>query len=155
MTTASSASEGPGTGPVRRARATRRQAVLGTLLVGGAALASVAPTWVVAGTRSALDDAVPIAVRGADAAPATAAGALVVVAGALALALAGRWGVRVASVGVGLGGVLVTAAALAVARAPEGPARAAALDTVGVATLTDPAGTTPLPWVAAALGLVA
>lgn len=145
----------PPDAPAPTRTAGRRRTVLTALVLAGGTLLTTAAPWVTAATRSALDETVTLSVTGADAAPDAAAGALVVAAGALALALAGRWGARVAAVGVALGGVLVVAASAGVVADPSGPARAAALDAVGVGRLTTPAVVTPVAWLASLLGVLA
>jgi hypothetical protein len=87
------------------------------------------------------------------AAPASAAGGLVVVAAALALALVrprARW---LPAVVLALGGGLVVASAASIVSDPSASAVVAAREVVGVGTLTGPAAVTPLPWVAALIGL--
>lgn len=133
----------------------RRRAVVGGLVLGGAALAATAVTWVRATTSTALEPEVEVAVTGADAAASASAGALVVVASALAMALGGRWGARVAAAGVVLGGVLVAASAALVLRDPEAPAAAGAQAAVGVGALLGEPTVTAGVWLALLAGVLA
>lgn len=130
----------------------RRRAVVVGLVVGVAALVATTATWVRATTSSALEAEVVVAVAGSDAAAAASAGALVVVASALAMALGGRWGARVAAAGVVLGGVLVVASAVVVLRDPASPASAGAQQAVGVGALAGEPTTTFAVWAALLAG---
>ncbi|WP_159794668.1 Trp biosynthesis-associated membrane protein [Puerhibacterium puerhi] len=134
---------------------TRAQATWAVVLLGGAALATAAPVWVRSQVATALDPHVAVTVTGTDAAPAIGAGALVLVAAGLALALGGRvarWVVLVVAAGAG---VLVTASALTVATDPRPAAVAGASETAGVTDLTAPVSLAVWPWLTAAVGVLA
>lgn len=146
---------GPATSASRPTRLTRRAAVLGALVLGGATLVAGSAVWVRATTSSAVDVQVPLAVAGGVVAPGVQAGGLVVLAAGGALALGGRVGRRLAGAGVVLGGVLVAAAAVGGLRDPGAAALSAAREAVGVAQLTSPVVTTAAPWLAVALGAAA
>ncbi len=134
---------------------TRRAVVLAALVLAVLVAACAAPTWVLATTSSPSVAVVPLSVTGTSVAPGAGAGALVVGAAALALALGRRWGQRVALVAVAAGGALVAVSALASLGSAHSAALSAALEAVGVATLTGDARLTVWPWIAAALGLAA
>lgn len=125
------------------------------LALGLAALAVGTTTWVRGVTSSAVAAEVELAVPGTVVAPGVGAGGLVVAAAALALALGGRWGRRLAAAGIALGGLLVAASAVAALADPQAAALSAAQDAVGVAALVGPASSTPMPWLAAGLGAAA
>lgn len=127
--------------------------MLGVLVLAAAVLAAGTGVWVRASTASAVSGDVPIAVAGTDLAPAVNAGALLAGSAALALALGGRWGARLAAAAIVLAGGLVAVAAVAGRSAADDAAASAAAQEVGVAVLDGPVSVTPLPWVAAALGL--
>ncbi|MCU1431484.1 MAG: Trp biosynthesis-associated rane protein, partial [Actinotalea sp.] len=97
MTAGSSAPKGPE--PVRSGATApdgrpsgRRASVLGALVLAGGVLLTTSGAWVRSTTTTPVDADVVLAVTGSAAAPGVTAGALVVVAAALALALVGRWG---------------------------------------------------------------
>lgn len=131
---------------------TRRAVVLVALVLAVLVAACAAPHWVLAATSSPSVARVPLAVTGTSLAPGTGAGALVVAAAALALALGRRWGQRLALLALALGGILVTASALAAFGAARSAALSAALEAVGVAVLTGQPRLTPWPWLTALLG---
>ena len=133
----------------------RRAVVLAALGLAVLVAACSAPAWVLAATSSPSVDRIPLAVRGGTLAPGVGAGALVVAAAALALALARRGGQVVALLGMAAGGVLVAASAVAGAGSAEAAARTAALDAVGVPTLTHGPDVAVWPWVVAGLGVTA
>lgn len=135
--------------------AARRRAVLLGLVLGGAALAAGTTTWVRGVTSSAVAAEVELAVPGTVVAPGAGAGGLVIAAAALALALGGAWGRRLAAAGIALGGLLVTASSVAALADPEAAALSAAQDAVGVAALVGTATATPMPWLAVVLGATA
>jgi hypothetical protein len=123
------------------------------VLGSGAALLATTPvTWVRATTSTAVQERVDVLATGAAAAPGVTAAGLLVVAAALALAMARRWGAVVASVAVGGGGVLAVASALAVAADPDGVAIAAARTVSGVGVLAGVPLVTPALWAAVVLG---
>lgn len=133
---------------------TRRTVVLAALVLAALVAACAAPAWVLATTSSPSVARVPLSVTGTSVAPGTGAGALVVGAAALALALGRRWGQRVALVALALGGVLVVGSALAAFGSARSAAMGAALEAVGVGVLTGGPRLTPWPWFAAVLGVV-
>jgi len=91
---------------------------------------------------------------GVQAAPAVSAAGLLIVASALALAMARRWGAVLAGVVVGGGAGVAVAVVLSVLADPAAPAVAAARELVGVGLLDGAATVSPAPWVALALALV-
>lgn len=130
----------------------RRAAVLAVLVAGSALLATTPATWVRASTSTAVQERVDVLVIGSTAAPGVTAAGLLVVAAALALAMARRWGAVVAAAGVVGGGVLTVASALAVVGDPDRVATAAARAASGVGVLDGAAVVTPALWVAVLLG---
>ncbi len=132
----------------------RRQAVWALLLLAVAVLATGAPVWVSGTTSSAVQAVVDLQATGTEVAPGVGAGGLVVAAAALALALARRVGVVVATSVAALGGVLVTVAALGAAGRAEAVLASSAADRIGVGEVSQ-VTVTAWPWVAAVLGLVA
>ena len=133
---------------------TRRAVVLASLVLAALVAAGTAPTWVSATTASPSMSVVPLGVQGSSLAPGAGAGALVVGAAALALGISRRRGQLVALVVMAAGGVLVTASALAAPGAARSSAVGAALDAVGVPTLTTEPRLTVWPWLVAVLGLL-
>ena len=136
-------------------RTGRRRTVLAGVALGVAVLAVTGTVWVRATATSAIDAEVPVAVTGAVVAPGVSAGGLVVLAAAAALALGGRWGRRLAAGGVALGGALVVAGSFGALADPGRAARAAAQAAVGVDALGVPATLTAMPWLALVLGATA
>jgi uncharacterized membrane protein (TIGR02234 family) len=126
--------------------------VLVGIVLGAAALLASTATWVRAETSSAVDATVPLTATGVQAAPGVGAGGLVVVAAALALAIGGLWGRRLAAAGIVLGGAIVVVSCVTAVSAPEASVLRAAQDAVGVAVLTAPARVSAVPWVALVLG---
>ncbi|WP_182113769.1 Trp biosynthesis-associated membrane protein [Actinotalea sp. JY-7876] len=135
-----------------RPRSGRARTVWAALVLGAAALLAGTGVWVRGTTTSPVAGAVPVAAVGSVVAPGVNAGGLLVLAAAGALALGGRWGARLAGAGIALGGVLVAASAAGGLADPERAAGSAASAEVGVSALTGPVVVTPLPWVAVALG---
>ncbi|ROS74389.1 Trp biosynthesis-associated membrane protein [Cellulomonas sp. PhB143] len=133
----------------------RRGAILGMLLLGVLALLLAMPTWLTTTGTTAIQDTVDVTVTGTTAAPAVGAGALVLLAAALALGLVGRIGRWVVLVVAAAAGVVVLTGALAIALDPEPAARSAAAATTGVTTLTSAVSVSPLPWVVALVGALA
>ena len=115
-----------------RPRAGRRQIVLPLVVLGGAAVATAAPTWLTTIASTILDERVTVSVTGTAAAPGVSAAALVVVAAALALGLVGRVARWVALAVVALGGVVVAGSALNIIREPEAAARTGVAEATGV-----------------------
>jgi len=130
------------------------RAVLAGVVLGVAVLASTGPAWVLATTSTAVAAQVPLAVAGAQAAPGVGAGGLVVLAAAGALALGGRAIRWTALVGLSLGGLLVVGSGLGALSTVQAVALAQARTATGVAVLDGPAVGTAWPWVAAGLGAV-
>ena len=121
-----------GTPPRARARAGRRQLVLSLVVLGGAAVATAAPTWLTTVASTVLDPQVTVTVTGTAAAPGVSAAALVVVAAGLALGLVGRVARWIALLVVALGGVVIAGSALNIIRAPEAAARSGVAEATGV-----------------------
>lgn len=138
-------------------RPTRRVTVVAALALGSAGLAVGGASWATATTRDGLDAVVTVDVAGRAVAPGVTAGALVVVAAALALTLAGRWAAPLVGVVVVGGGALQTVSAFTVLGSGGGverAARRAALEHVGVDALTQPPRIGPVPWLAVVVGLL-
>lgn len=147
-------------GSARAGRATRswrlarRSAILLLLVLGGGALAAAAPTWLRTSGSTALDPDVLVQVTGTSAAPGVGAGALVVVASALALGLVGRVGRWLVLAVAVASGVVVAASAAAVLRDPTQAARTAVAEATGVPDMTSGITLTPWPYVACAVGVL-
>ncbi|HMO10440.1 MAG TPA: Trp biosynthesis-associated membrane protein, partial [Actinotalea sp.] len=133
---------------------TRRQAVLALVLAAVAVLATTVPVWLRGTTANPLGGAVALTATGAAAAPGVAAGGVVVLAAALALALGRRWGTRVATVVAGLAGVLVAVSAAGAGSRAGAVLGAAAADLTGVTEVSGVV-TTGWQWVALVAGVVA
>lgn len=114
------------------ARGGRRQIVLPLVVLGGAAVATAAPTWLTTIASTVLDEQVTVTVTGTTAAPGVSAAALVVVAAALALGLVGRVARWIALAVVALGGVVIAGSALNIIREPEAAARTGVAEATGV-----------------------
>jgi uncharacterized membrane protein (TIGR02234 family) len=132
----------------------RRSAVLLLLLLGGLALLSAVPTWLTSAGSTALSAHVPVAVTGTHAAPGVGAGALVVVAGALALGIVGRIGRYVVLAVTAVAGVVVATSAISVLGDTVTVATTAAADSTGVTELIEPVKVAPWPYVTIVLGFV-
>ncbi len=144
------------TAPTRGARTGERaRTVVAGLVVGAAIMVAGSVAWVRATTSSAVEATVDLTITGSVVAPAVNAGGLVILAAACALALGGVWGRRLAAGGIVVGGLLAAVSGVAGMADPRAAALSAARETVGVAVLDGPVTTTPVPWVATVLGLVA
>lgn len=159
MSGAADAAGRPAVGaPVDRAprswRLARRSAILALLVLGAGALAAAAPTWLRTSGSTPLDADVLVQVTGTEAAPGVGAGALVVVASALALGLVGKIGRWLVLVVAAASGVVVAASAAALLRDPTQAARTAVADATGVTDLTSGIVLTPWPSVAFAVGVL-
>ena len=132
----------------------RRAVVLAALVLAALVAAGTAPIWVHATASSPSVPVVPLGVQGSSLAPGAGAGALVVGAAALALGISRRRGQVVALLVMAAGGVLVLASAVAAPGAARSSAVGAALDAVGVGTLTTEPQVTIWPWVVAVLGVL-
>ncbi|MBO1750270.1 Trp biosynthesis-associated membrane protein [Actinotalea sp. BY-33] len=132
----------------------RRRAVLLGLVLGAATAIAGSVAWVRAVTTSAVEAEVALTVPGSVAAPGVAAAGFVLLAAALAVALAGRWGVRLGGTVMVLAGVLTVVSTLGVLTDPSGVAASAAQEAVGVAAAGQ-VTTTAAPWAAIALALAA
>lgn len=135
-------------------RLARRSAILLLLVLGGGALAAAAPTWLRTTGATPLDPDVLVQVTGTSAAPGVGAGALVVVASALALGLVGRIGRWLVLLVSAASGVVVAASAAAILRDPTQAARTAVAEATGVTDMTSGIVLTPWPYVACAVGVV-
>lgn len=156
---AGSAAHRPAAGePAGRAprswRLARRSAILALLVLGAGALAAAAPTWLRTSGATPLDAEVLVQVTGTEAAPGVGAGALVVVASALALGLVGRIGRWLVLLVSAASGIVVAASAAAILRDPTQAARTAVADATGVTDLTSAITVTPWPYVALAVGVL-
>ncbi|MHA7132844.1 Trp biosynthesis-associated membrane protein [Oerskovia turbata] len=157
MTAAGAGAQAPGTAaarPQRSWRLARRSAILLLLALGGGALAAAAPTWLRTTGATPLDAEVLVQVTGTEAAPGVGAGALVVVASALALGLVGRIGRWVVLVVGAASGVVIAASAAAILRDPTQAARSAVASATGVTDMTSDVVLTPWPAVALAAGVL-
>ncbi|GAA1411224.1 Trp biosynthesis-associated membrane protein [Oerskovia paurometabola] len=163
MTAASGAAGGAGAGTggssaaarqPRSWRLARRSAILLLLVLGGGALAAAAPTWLRTTGATPLDPDVLVHVAGTSAAPGVGAGALVVVASALALGLVGRIGRWLVLLVTAASGVVVAASAAAILRDPTQAARTAVAEATGVTDMTSDIVLTPWPYVACAVGVL-
>ncbi|MFF3064019.1 Trp biosynthesis-associated membrane protein [Oerskovia sp. NPDC057915] len=135
-------------------RLARRTSILLLLVLGGGALAAAAPTWLRTSGATPLDPDVLVQVTGTTAAPGVGAGALVVVASALALGLVGRIGRWLVLLVSAASGVVVAASAAAILRDPTQAARTAVADATGVTDMTSDIVLTPWPYVACAVGVL-
>ncbi|GAA3221456.1 Trp biosynthesis-associated membrane protein [Oerskovia jenensis] len=135
-------------------RLARRSSILLLLLLGGGALAAAAPTWLRTSGATPLDPDVLVQVAGTTAAPGVGAGALVVVASALALGLVGRIGRWLVLLVTAASGVVVAASAAAVLRDPTQAARTAVAEATGVTDMTSDIVLTPWSYVACAVGVL-
>jgi len=132
----------------------RRVATLGALALGALTLVAASFPWVTGASSTAVDKRVHLVVTGIAAAPGVSAAAFVVVAGALALALAGRIG-RWLTVGVlAATGIVTSASAIGVIAHPQRIALAAAADRTGLSSLDGPASLTSAPHLTVALGVL-
>lgn len=123
------------------------------LLAAGAAFASALPVWMRAEVSTVLETST-LDISGADAAPAVTALALVAVAGAVAVRIAGPLVRRLVAALVALAGVGIVVNALGVVADPQG----AAVTEVSAATgTTAPANSyvlTVMPWLAVVAGVL-
>jgi uncharacterized membrane protein (TIGR02234 family) len=132
----------------------RRSAVLLLLLSGGVALLTALPTWLTSAGSTALSARVPVSVTGTHAAPGVGAGALVIVAGALALGIVGRVGRYVVLAVTAVAGVVVATSAISVLGDTVSVATSAAADSTGVTELIEPVKVSPWPYLTIVLGFV-
>ena len=139
-------------GPTARApRVGRTTAVAVLVGLGGALLAVTAAPWLLVPVSTAIAEAT-VSVPGSAAVPAAPASALVVLAGGLAVAIAGRVARLVAAVAVAGAGLLAAGAALRFAADPAAAAIAASAEATGLRELAGAPSVTPWPLVAAGLG---
>ncbi|ADG74886.1 Trp biosynthesis associated, transmembrane protein, Oprn/Chp [Cellulomonas flavigena DSM 20109] len=138
-----------------RARARRGRWVLLLLVAAGLVALVSAPTWVTTEGTSTLDGTVRVVVTGAQAAPQTRAGALVLLAAAGAVALVGRVGRWVVAAVTAGAGALVVGGAAAVLLDPAGAATTPLAQATGVVTAQPVADVTAGPAAAVGVGLLA
>lgn len=112
----------PATKDARRPRLTRARTVLLTVAAAGAVFLTTTQTWVYATLTSGTVRSIDAAVNGADAARAVTALALVALAGALAISIAGRIARVVVAVLIVLAGLGCAAAAATVLADPAAAA---------------------------------
>ena len=112
------------------------------------------PVWVRAVGVGVLAGTAQVEVRGAVAAPAVPAAALVLAAAGVAVLLAGRVGRWLVVAAVAASGLMVAWSVAALLADPVPVARAAAADATGVDRVVGDVVVTAWPWVAAALSLV-
>lgn len=132
---------------------TRRRAVWALLALAVATLACSGAVWGRGTTASAVQDAVALSATGGQLAPGVGAGGLVIAAAALALALGRRIGSWLAAAVAALGGVLVTVSALGAPGRATTVLSGIAADQVGVGEVLDTI-VTWWSWVAAGLGVL-
>jgi hypothetical protein len=132
----------------------RTGAVAGTAGLGAALLGVAAAPWLAVPVATVLARS-EVAVSGADAVPAVPAAALVLLAGGLALALAGALARRVASAAVAVAGVVAVVATGRFLADPGEVALTAAAAATGVREVAGPVATTPWPAVAIVVGALA
>lgn len=134
--------------------ASRRGVVLLLLLAGGLLVLAAGRTWTIAVVPD-VPGTPAVSVSGREAAPGAVAAALVVLAAAVSLTIAGRVALRVAGVLLLVGGAAVTAASVAALRDPRavlaGPAAAASGITDATLSAVD---VTAWPVLSAAGGVV-
>src|SRR5665647_2311599 len=106
----------------------RRQVVVVAAGLGAALLGTTPAVWVRAATWTPLSERAEVTVTGVQAAPAVSAAGLLIVASALALAMARRWGAVLAGVVVVGGAGVAVAAVLSVLADPAVPAGSASTD---------------------------
>lgn len=121
----------------------RRSGVWTLLAVAAVILVSTAPVWFTAEAGAGT-----VSVTGGRAAPGVAAGGVVVLAAALALALARRLGAALAAVVAAGGALLAGASAVGAVGRAEDLLAAAAADQAGVDAIAA-VGVGPWPWVSA------
>lgn len=133
------------------AGSSRGRIVFALLLAGGGALGLASTTWVRAPVRGA-DGPSVVAVSGAVAAPGSTALAVLVLAAAVALALAGRVAARLIAAVVTAAGLAGALVALTVLRDPLPAALAAAGEVIGADHLDGEAAITVWPAAFALVG---
>lgn len=132
----------------------RTAAVAVLVGLGAALLAASAAPWLVVPVSTAIAEA-SVSVPGSRAVPAAPAGALVLLAGGLAVAIAGRVARVVASVVVGVVGLLASVATARFVADPTPAALASSAEATGVRELAGTPTTTAWPVVALVLCLLA
>lgn len=145
MTTAEAT---PGPRPPTRGRAVVVVLVLGALTFGLSLL-----TWASAPVPTVLAEQT-VTVTGGEAAPATTATGLAVLATALAVALGGRWVSRLCALALVALGALLAASAVGFLLDPRPPLLAAAAAVSGVREISAAPSTTPWPYLAVAAGVL-
>lgn len=139
-------------GPTARAPRIGRTASVAVLVgLGGALLAISAAPWLLVPVSTAIAETT-VSVPGSTAVPAAPASALVVLAGGLAVAIAGRVARVVAAVAVAGAGLLAAVAAVRFVADPAAAALAASAEATGLRELAGTPSVTPWPLVAAGLG---
>lgn len=134
-------------------RAGRRQIVLPLVVLGGAAVATAAPTWLTTVASTVLDEQVTVTVTGNAAAPGVSAAALVVVAAGLALGLVGRIARWISVLVVALGGLVIAGSAATIIRAPESAARTGVAEATGVIGVVGDVTVSVAPYLTLVCGL--
>lgn len=131
----------------------RGRVVVVLLVLGALAFALSVLPWVSAQVPTVLAERT-ITVSGGGAAPATTAAALAVLATALAVALGGRWVLRLCALAVAGLGALLAASAVGVVLDPLPPVLTAAAAAAGVRDITGDPSLTVWPYLTAGLGLL-
>jgi len=132
---------------------TRGRAVVAVLLLGVLGFGLSTLTWASAPVTTVLADA-DVSLSGSEAAPPTSAASLAILATGLAVAIGGRWVVRVCAVVLALLGVLLGGAAVDFLLDPHPRLLSAAADVTGVREITGAPELTVWPYVTVALALV-
>ncbi|WP_413450154.1 Trp biosynthesis-associated membrane protein [Georgenia phoenicis] len=146
MTTASPA-------PAAPRRPSRGRVVVLVLVLGAVAFGLSVLTWASAPVPTVLAERT-VTVTGGDAAPATTAAGLAVLATALALALGGRWVSRLCAVALVALGALLAASAVGFLLDPQPPLLAAAATVSGVREISAAPSVTPWPYLAVLVGVL-
>ncbi len=131
-------------------RPSRGRAVVLLLVLGAAAIGLSLLPWARATVPTVLGEQA-VSVTGGQAAPATTAAGLALLATGLALALGGRWVIRLAAVAVGALGLVLGGAAAQVLLDPEPRVLTAAGQVAGVRQISGAVSLTPWPALTLAL----
>ncbi|SDD26572.1 trp region conserved hypothetical membrane protein [Sanguibacter gelidistatuariae] len=134
-------------------RAARRRVVLSLVLLGAAAVATAAPTWLTTYASTVLNEQVKVVVTGTSAAPGVSAAALVVVAAGLALGLVGRIARWFSLLVVIAGGLVIAGSGFNFIRSPDAAARSGVADATGVIGVVGDVTVSYAPYLALVCGL--
>lgn len=134
-------------------RLTRGRAVVLLLVLGAVAMGLSLLPWARATVPTVLGEQ-SVTVAGGDAAPATTAAGLALLATGLALALGGRWMIRLAAVAAAALGLVLGGSALQLLLDPEPRVLSAAGEVTGVRQIIGSVSITPWPYLALLLGVL-